>query len=91
MSKSREQYRSNDRWNASVSGRAGSLETCPVCGKQSYRSRKAAKAAARRLYPDRRRRVYRCDGESGEWHLTSQPAETTARWKDWLARPEGES
>lgn len=49
---------------------------CGTCGKKLYPSRKAARAVARILYPERRMRVYAC-GE--QFHLTSQDAATTAR------------
>lgn len=43
-------------------------DPCPDCGKQCYRSRRGARAAARLLYPARRMYAYPC---GGYWHLTS--------------------
>jgi ribosomal protein L37E len=59
--------------------------TCAACGKQSYSSKKNVKAAAARLYPGDRMRVYECEPASGRWHMTSQPADVTAAHRDRLA------
>ena len=52
--------------------RAVPVATCEVCGKQGYRSRRKAKAAARALYPGHHMSAYRC----GQWwhvgHLPSR-------------------
>ena len=69
-----------DRWHtggpvsAAVAAAVGELQTrrsCPACGKRCYPRRKAAKLAARRLYPGKHMRAYQC-GEF--WHLTSRLA-----------------
>ncbi|MDF5756613.1 hypothetical protein [Spongiactinospora sp. TRM90649] len=39
---------------------------CPACTKVRYPSRRAARAAARRLYPGTNMRAYPC---GGYWHL----------------------
>jgi len=41
---------------------------CPLCGKNRYPSRAAARKAARMVSPGRRPRVYQC---GDHWHLTS--------------------
>lgn len=56
---------------------------CPACGKQSYLSRRAARRAARTLYPGRRLRTYPC---TGRFHLTSWNARKTANFRDYLLR-----
>lgn len=43
-------------------------DPCPDCGKQCYRSRKGARAAARLLYPKRRMYPY---PHWPYWHFTS--------------------
>lgn len=47
-------------------------EYCPYCGKHCYMSRKAAKKAARRIYPDQHMNAYKCHG-SEFYHMTSIP------------------
>lgn len=44
---------------------------CPYCGKRSYSSRKYAKEANRRLYPEERMSTYRCR-EAPDFVDTSQ-------------------
>ena len=61
-------------------GRGWSLMqgTCPDCGKKRYATRGDAKRAARQSHGGRAR-VCKC----GEWwHLTSQDAETAARYRE---------
>jgi len=43
-----------------------SIGSCPRCGKTSFRSRKAARAAARSFHPGEHKRIYRCVDE--RWH-----------------------
>lgn len=43
-------------------------DPCPDCGKQCYRSRRSARAAAMLLYPKRRAYTYQ---HGAYWHLTS--------------------
>lgn len=54
-----------------------SVGTCPTCGKQSYPSKRDAKAHSRRLREKRRGRLhpYKC-GEY--WHFGHMPAKVTA-------------
>lgn len=54
------------------------LGACAECGKQRYRSRTAARKAARRLYPGEALRAYQC-GEY--WHIGHTP--------QWKLRGEG--
>jgi hypothetical protein len=53
--------------------------TCQVCVKQGFPSRREARRAARTWWPDKRMRVYE---HEGVFHLTSQTAATTERWRD---------
>lgn len=43
---------------------------CPVCGKRSYTSRRAARRAARALHPAAVLRAYRC---GQHWHVGHNP------------------
>jgi hypothetical protein len=53
--------------------------TCPDCGKRAYASKQEAKRGAARIYPGVRMRFYQC----GQWwHMTSQGAATTARYRE---------
>jgi hypothetical protein len=47
--------------------------TCGVCGKRGFRSRAAARRAARRLFPGTHLREYECQGGTGRWHLGPAP------------------
>lgn len=47
--------------------------TCPDCGKRTFASRKAAKAAAR-IDSLQRLSAYECHGRPGAWHLGHQHA-----------------
>lgn len=65
--------------SAAVAGAAAELQIrheCPACGKRCYPRRKAARLAARRLYPGKHMGEYKC---GDFWHLTSQPARRKAR------------
>jgi hypothetical protein len=53
--------------------RALQLGDCPLCGKRRYRSRRAARRAARLLYPGDRLRAYRCCGYWHIGHLRTRP------------------
>lgn len=61
--------------------RVKSFGACPVCGKQMYASKKAAKVNARRLFPGVLMRVYQC---GGTWHFTSQTTAQATKWRDHL-------
>lgn len=52
----REQPRNNDNGARSWD----SLTVCPACGKKTYPSKKAAKSAAKKLYPDDHLSAYQC-------------------------------
>jgi hypothetical protein len=65
--------------NAAAAGAVAELQirhSCPVCGKRCYPKRKAARLAARRLYPGKHMREYQC---GDYWHLTSRLARKKAR------------
>lgn len=47
------------------------VHTCPVCGKQAYRSRRDAKRASRVVNPAAHLAAYRCD--TGYWHIGKLP------------------
>lgn len=61
---------------------AHTVGTCPLCGKQCYRSKASAKRAARVLYPGATRRTHKC---GDYWHFTSMTARQVANLKDWRA------
>ncbi|RKT82734.1 hypothetical protein SAMN05421805_104205 [Saccharopolyspora antimicrobica] len=46
---------------------------CPTCGKKVYGNRRAARRAAKRLYPADRMHAYRCPTkgpwEANRWHI----------------------
>jgi len=44
---------------------------CPTCGKRCFPTRRAAKKAARRWFPNETLRPYQCDGV---WHIGHTPA-----------------
>lgn len=54
-----------------VSGQSTTWTTCSVCGKQSFASRRAAKAMAKRRHPAAHLSVYQCD--DGGWHYGNLP------------------
>lgn len=43
--------------------------SCPSCGRRCYAGRKQTRRAARRLYPGKHMRAYRC---GGYWHMTGR-------------------
>ncbi len=74
------QRRRRERYAAPQDNRGWNLVqvTCPSDGKKCYATRSDAKRAARQFHGGQAR-VYRC----GEWwHLTSQDAETAARYRE---------
>lgn len=48
--------------------------TCGWCGKRGFSTRKAARQAARRLFPEARMSAYRCHHGGTSWHFGHQPA-----------------
>lgn len=62
---------SRPRWNSPEARPCYSW--CPACGKRAYPSKRDAKRANRRLYPNDRMNAYRCPHESPwdavRWHL----------------------
>jgi hypothetical protein len=64
---------------------------CEPCDKVIYLSRKTARIAARRLWPDPRPRAYRCPDDDRYWHL-GHVADSVRRGHDsrdeWLGRIE---
>jgi hypothetical protein len=65
-----------------TSERPRSIE-CPAgCGKRAWPSRKAAKQAARVLYPGAVMRAYLCRSDGVSWHLTSQATATITRYRE---------
>lgn len=47
--------------------------TCPVHQKKSYLSRREARQAARRLYPEERMNAYPCKADDRYWHFGHLP------------------
>lgn len=47
---------------------------CGSCGKRGYSTRKAARRAARRLFPEHRMSAYQCHDGGTSWHFGHQPA-----------------
>ena len=71
MSRPRDYTRERDRRGVTYYARYAA--DCAACGKKCYPARDLAKAVARVLYPGRKMRAYKC---GGEFHVTSQDAET---------------
>lgn len=61
-----------------------SIGPCPACRKQAYRTKDAAKAAAKLLYPGEKLRIYQCRNTIW-WHMTSQDATVTEIMRSALA------
>lgn len=51
---------------------------CRTHGKNLYRSRRAARRAARRFHPGDHLSSYPCDEHSARWHIGHLPAAVTA-------------
>ncbi|QOR55345.1 MAG: hypothetical protein SHS37scaffold537_43 [Phage 68_12] len=49
-----------------------SIGTCPRCGKQAFKTRKAAKRAMRAIHQDRRLSVYPCGDVYHYGHLSAR-------------------
>jgi hypothetical protein len=78
--------RNQDHRPRSLAARpADSAGVCPDCGKRRYASKRAARTFARTVYPGSRMRVYPC---GDFWHVTSQDADQTTAWRDWVRGPD---
>jgi hypothetical protein len=66
-----------------VDGRPSAVATCQACGKRSYASRKAAKSAARLLFPGKDMHLYQCPASEEYWHITSIPLPEVIQWRKY--------
>jgi hypothetical protein len=58
---------------------------CAGCGKHSFKNRKDCKDQAKRIFPDKKMRLYKCK-DTGEWHMTSYGSLKAEAWREYESK-----